>query len=176
MADSRPRSAVPFTLLYHLLPDVARAETRSLLLPGPDGVPRDGVAFMEMFCDERACDCRRALFRVAPSHDPNRVLATISYGWEPDSFYREWAGYPLDDDDLDELRGPSLMRLAPQSDRADEMLELCRELLRDDAYRERVIRHYALFRAIVDGAAAKPSRKKPYARWVSPSRSRRKRK
>lgn len=163
---------MPFLLLYELLPDVARAETRSLLLPRPDGTLGDGFTFMEMFCNEPGCDCRRVIVRVALTNDLNRVLANISYGWEPDSFYRKWASFPLDDDDLAELRGPGLMRLNPQSEHADEMLSLFQELLEDNAYRERIVRHYGMFREIIDRKATKPS--KVFSGWRSSSRKQRK--
>lgn len=169
---------MPFALLYDLLPDVAKAETRSLLLPRPDGTPGDGFAFMEMFCDEPGCDCRRVIVRVAPTNDPKRVLANISYGWEPDSFYRKWAGFPLDQDDLEELRGPGLMRLNAQSEQADEMLSRFRDLLEDDAYRERIVRHYRMFREVVDAGrgAAGTKPRGLFSGWRSPSSKRRKKK
>lgn len=175
---SHKDGAVPFAPLYNLLPDVAKAETRLLLLRRPDGTPGDGYAFMEMFCDDRGCDCRRVVVRVAPTDDPTRALAQISYGWEPESFYRKWASFPLDDDDIEELRGPALMRLNPQSEHADEMLSLFRDLLEDDAYRARIVRHYRMFREIVDaGNGVSPTTPRVlFPGWRSPSRKGRKRK
>jgi hypothetical protein len=134
---------VPFARLVDLLPDVARAETRSVILPASAGKPAEQFLFSEMYCDEPGCDCRRVVFQVVPAKEPRSVLAMISYGWEPDGFYREWAGFPLSDDDLDELRGPGLMRLNPQSERAEEMLDLCRIVLDDRGFRERILRHTA---------------------------------
>ena len=161
---------MPFALLYSLLPEVAKAETRCVL----DREHNAGIAFREMFCDEPGCDCRRVLFQVTPVDDGDNVLATISYGWEPDSFYREWAGFPLEDHDLEELRGPGLMRTTPQSEHAHDVLDICRELLTDDAYRERIVRHYRMFRRIVESGGAR--RRRVFPGWHSMSSKHRKRK
>ena len=57
---------MPFVPLYALFPEVAERETRVLTVPpGTDiGLPPAEYSFIEMFCDEKACDCRRAFFTV----------------------------------------------------------------------------------------------------------------
>jgi hypothetical protein len=166
---------VPFARLHVLLPEVARTETRSLIVSASAGRPSEHFAFFEMYCDEPGCDCRRVVFQVISTTDPSQIAATISWGWEPDGFYRAWAGFPLSADDLEELRGPGLMRLNPQSSRAQEMLVLCRSLLADAAYRERIVRHYRLFRELIDGGqSAAPARPREMpVRWRGTSRKRR---
>ena len=47
---------MPFAPLYELLPGVARAETRSITVVSGDGLPRGSYAFVEMFCNDEACD------------------------------------------------------------------------------------------------------------------------
>lgn len=169
---------MPFARLHSLLPEVAEKETRSLWIPGADGAPAEGFAFVEMFCNEPGCDCRRVVLQVHAAGDPSLLLAQISYGWEPASFYRAWANFPLSKEDLEELKGPGLMRLAMQSDRADEMLILSRTLLADERYVARLVHHYGLFREVVDGphgvAGAKPLGLT--SGWRSPSTKRRKKK
>jgi hypothetical protein len=53
---------------------------------------------------------------------------------------------------IDDLQGPVLNLASPQSKQAPAILELIRTVvLQDEAYIERVKRHYALFRERVDG-------------------------
>ena len=68
--------------------------------------------FVEMFCNDERCDCRGAFIQVlvdvSPRLGDNRPLATISFGWEDESFYRKWASFPLSNEELAELKGPAL--------------------------------------------------------------------
>ena len=78
---------------------------------------------------------------------------------ESPAFYAEW----LHDDDPDmlaELRGPVLNVGSPQSELADEILELFRKvLMTDERYIARVKRHYQMFRDKVDGRSRRRSRR-----------------
>ena len=74
----------------------------------------------------------------------------FSWGWEPDEFNRKWASFPLSEEDMEELRGPGLVRLTNQSEEADEMLEQFRGMLRDKKYANRIKRHYEEFRAHIE--------------------------
>jgi hypothetical protein len=56
--------------------------------------------------------------------------------WEPESFYREWASFPLSKEDLDELKGPGLMSMAPQSEYAADLLPLVKMALQSELYVE----------------------------------------
>lgn len=154
---------MPFVELRALLPDLARRETRGLVKYDENGQVQDGLYFIEAFCNEPGCDCRRVVFQVYDAHDPSGPIATLSYGWESEEFYRRWASFPLEPEDLEELRGPALMRLTPQSDRAEEALTALQTLLESEPYAKRIVEHYNAFRALI-GA---PARKRG---WVSPSR------
>lgn len=140
---------MPFSSFHSRFPEVAETETRTLRFDEDGGLAKH-IGFLELFCDERACDCRRALIHVSSPELGHVALATLSFGWEPESFYRSWASFPLSDEELHDLKGPALARLAPQSDVADEMLELFTEQLDDAAYVDRIKRHYAMFRETVD--------------------------
>lgn len=108
----------------------------------------DDVLFMELYCEEPGCDCRRTLVRaVTPS---GQELATLTFGWESEAFYRAWAGWELTDFELLDLKGPALQAMQHQSERAPEMLSYFESLLADPAYVERVKRHYRMFREQVD--------------------------
>jgi hypothetical protein len=137
--------------MHARLPEVAESETRTLFLM-KDGEPERAYEFVELFCDERGCDCRRAWIQVF-SDEPNveQPRANISWGWEPAGFYRKWASFHLTADDLAELKGPGLVRMARQSEEAPDILARFREVVLADArYAARIVRHYKAFRALID--------------------------
>jgi hypothetical protein len=165
---------MPFAPFYEHFLEVAREETRSLIVMKPEGrLPAGTYTLTEMFCDEEGCDCRRVVFQVWSDRGrPERpdVVATISFGWEPESFYREWARFPLSKEDLDELKGPGLMRMAPQSEYAAKLLPHVRAALTHEFYVDRIVRHYAMYREVVDArgprtavvrSGPKPGRNEP---------------
>jgi len=145
---------MPFAPFYELFLDLARDETRSLVVMNTKGRPPAGTyTLTELFCDEEGCDCRRVVFQVWSDRGKPElpdIVATVSFGWEPESFYRQWASFPLSREDLDELKGPGLMSMAPQSEYADELLPLVKMALNSELYVERIVRHYAMYREVVD--------------------------
>ena len=152
---------MPYQLFHDLFPDMAGAETRSITVladQAETGLPPGDYAFCEMFCNERGCDCRRVLFYVVASFRKGPE-AVIGWGWEPPEFYAKW----LHDDDprmITELIGPSLNPGSPETELADGILYLARNvLLRDEAYVERIKRHYRHFRTRIDGKSITISRR-----------------
>lgn len=143
---------MPFELLYDRFPEIAKAETRSILvLEKPEGhklAPAD-YGFMEMFCNEQGCDCRRVFFSVISSQT-KAIEAVVTYGWETKDFYRKWLKHGTEED-IAGLQGPELNLGSPRGKYAEGILKLFKDhLLKDRAYIERVKRHYKMFRATVD--------------------------
>ena len=153
---------MPFVPLNELLPELADTETRGITVVNGDALPHGTYVYWEMFCNDENCDCRRVFVQVLP--DPalglhgGGPLATISFGWENESFYRKWASFPLSKEDLQELKGPALASMSPQSRYAPELLAQFKILVRDAAYVERIARHYTAFREVVDGHGPKNKR------------------
>lgn len=113
-------------------------------------LPAGNYSFLEMYCNEPDCDCRRVFFCVV-SEKVKRIEAYITYGWESPRYYRKWLGYD-DPFAISDLKGPALNVGSPQSRLAPALLNLFRDiLLRDEAYIERIKRHYLMFRAKIDG-------------------------
>lgn len=149
-----------------LFPDIAKSETRTLTVSEHSDydLPAAHYTFIEMFCDEPGCDCRRVFFYVVSSlrEGPEAVIA---YGWGSTAFYEKWMG---DDDPLyiEQLKGPVFNLSSPRSGLANAVMELCKnELLNNEEYMERVKRHYQMFRRKIDGKptfkiASTKSRKK----------------
>jgi len=74
---------MPYAMLYQYLPEIAKSETRTvtILHEGDYDLPAGSYGFLEMFCNEPGCDCRRVFFCVV-SEKLNRIEAYIAYGWE----------------------------------------------------------------------------------------------
>ncbi len=142
---------MPFVKFHDLFPEIAERETRTItVLPGqPSELPTGEYGFVEMYCNEPGCDCRRVFFFVLSSTSKN-VEAVVTYGWETPDFYAEW----MNDDDpeiIAELKGPALNLGSPQSRLAPAILNLVKDvLLQDDAYVERIKRYYQMFRNKID--------------------------
>ena len=140
--------------LQTLLPDLAARETRSVIVgPGP-GIPAGEYAFLEFRCEDIACDCRRVFLQVVGRAQPNRVLASINFGWEKEEFYR--AKMPYDPDAPREITRGSLDPLNTQSKYAADFLSLFQEHVLDEPYRIRLKRHYQSFKQAVKKTGSKP--------------------
>ena len=132
---------IPFSKRF---PELGPRETRGVL-PEDDGeFPRGKYAFLESYCEEEDCDCRRVMLTVIEESTPAKVWATISFGW-----------HPPECSPTNELKalgatasGAFLDPLYPQSEHAAEFLDLFEWMItRDPAYVERLKRHYAMFKA-----------------------------
>jgi hypothetical protein len=147
---------MPFIPFHDLCEEVAREETRSIQLSGSavSELPAGQYQFVEMYCNEKNCDCRRVFFTVLASHQ-KAVQAVIAWGWESRAYYAHW----LHDDDpemIAEMQGPVLNVGSPQSKYATEILDLAESLLLSDPmYVDRIKRHYAMFRAKIDSGLTK---------------------
>lgn len=153
---------MPYAPFHELCPEVAERETRTItILPGSNvRLPAAAYQFIEMYCDEPGCDCRRLFFNVMSSATMD-VVAVIAWGWESLGFYRRWLGMN-DPEMIKDLKGPILNLCSPQTVHSGAVLQLAqRLLLTDAAYVERIKRHYAMFREKIDGHQEKPSKEKP---------------
>ena len=144
-----------FTPLQDLLPELAYKEVRIITLVENYGeIPKDSYGLVEAYCDEINCDCRRVMLSVHPLK--RGPIAVIAYGWESKFFYARWYHIDMkkltsqDRRALNELKGPCLNSMSPQSKLAPYFLKLVTEyVLEDQAYVERLKRHYKLFKAEV---------------------------
>lgn len=124
-------------------PKEAAQETRTITVPQGESVPAGTYGYLEFFCADAECDCRRVVMSVV-SKETESVMATLTYGWEGSEFYRNWIH---DDEMARDMVGVSLEPLAPQTEYADFLLSVLREMLsHDKAYRKRIRRHYQMFK------------------------------
>ena len=151
---------MPYVLFHNYFPEVAERETRTItVMPGSGtGLPAGEYGFLEMYCDEQKCDCRRVFFYVVSSSGKH-VEAVVAWGWENTDFYAKWLKY-TDPRAAPELKGPVLNIGSPQGTLAPAILNLVRDVLLCDAdYIERIKRHYQMFRARIDGPGSPGLRK-----------------
>jgi len=138
---------IPF---HSLFPKLAQREVRCVHLGAVPGVtPASGLsageyAFLEFYCEDLECDCRRVFFQVIARHLQDKVLASINCGWEKESFYRK--RLPWDPDAPRQIVRGSLDPMNQQSQFAKELLELFQQSVLDEPYRLRLRRHHQLFR------------------------------
>ena len=129
--------------LVKLLPEIAVEETRTVFLRSHQNIPDGEYAFLELYCDDKNCDCRRVAINVISQNSP-RIWASLSYGWESLDFYHQWSGDV--DDDMDP-RGPYLDPLNPQSSFSEDFLLLFKRVIEDQKYVDRLKTHYQLFKS-----------------------------
>lgn len=144
---------MPFELFHTRFPEIAEKETRVVTVLESNkhsaSLPPGQYAFLEMFCNEPGCDCRRVFFIVTASPGENEE-AVITYGWESAKFYRTWYKQGTSEE-IAMLQGPELNVGSPQGRHADALLELFIDLLLPQSdYIDRIKRHYRLFRSTVD--------------------------
>lgn len=119
----------------HVFWDVAKRDSRAIQTVDGTGSPATFV-FREFYCTEPGCDCRRVVLHI---HwvEAKRVAASINYAFEP-SRRRSEPQISLDP-------------LNPQSEHSSALLTLFIEMLaKDREFRERLHRHYAMWKQVVD--------------------------
>ena len=134
---------------YFFFPDLIEGQTRSVIIRNdPNRVPDGDYVFVEVFCTDKTCDCRRSMLNVEQMDPafPKFRAATISYGWEPMSFYKNWSPL-MPPKMLEEFKGPCLDTHQPQSRHALFFLDFFKSMIATDTtYRNRLKTHYAQFK------------------------------
>jgi hypothetical protein len=145
---------MPMTPFMKRFPEVGARETRSVTVAQRKDLPDGEYGFLELYCDELGCDCRRVMIDVLrPETGWSKIWATIGYGWESLDFYRQWGGAHSDPV---EMKGPYVDVLNPQTEYSSALLNLFRLLLQSPDYVEGLKRHYQMFRDSVDKGRSRP--------------------
>jgi len=169
---------MPYEPFYERFKELALSETRSFTIDeGYPYLPADEYALMEAYCNEEDCDCRRVFFNVV-SRKSMEVMAVVSFGWEDESFYREWFGGGNDKYTrmaTSEMTGLKLNLASPQSNIAPALLAPIHEILQDPAYVERLKRHYQIFKEKVDPKHFRKSGRAKHIDIAKPKSKKRKR-
>ena len=125
---------IPF---HEVFPDVADAETRSIMRMQRDGSGMEEFFFVEMYCPDPECDCRRVTLWVVRAED-GTVAATIGHAFEPPSEHEDpsWRQAVDEQTFLDPLN--------PQSEQAEELLDIFENVVLGPDYQARLERHYQM--------------------------------
>jgi hypothetical protein len=124
--------------------EVAKRESRAIHTFAASG-GQQTFLFREFYCTEPGCDCRRVVLQVEWI-DGKRVAATINYAFEP-SRRRDEPQLFLDP-------------LNPQSPGSNDLLAVFSEMIeKDREYRACLVRHYEIWKQVVDDPAHPDHRK-----------------
>ncbi|CAN5924715.1 hypothetical protein BH11MYX4_BH11MYX4_41650 [soil metagenome] len=124
-----------------LFPDLAKSECRTLQPINDPDLPDATFLFREHYCADRDCDCRRVVLAVWWAERREEV-ASINYSFEP-------ARPPFDDEPQ-----TFLDPLNRQSKLSSALLDQFQRMMANDpGYRERLVRHYEMWKAVVDDPA-----------------------
>jgi hypothetical protein len=151
-----------YTRMYDLLPELAMKETSMIEVGSMNAysIPAGKYGLVEMYCDDKDCDCRRVLIAVM-LEDSGEPLAVISFGWESLDFYTKWFNMGkevpfrkmdyIDRYAVQSMHGVCLNASSRQNEIASALLEMVKaRALTDRFYLSRLKQHYKLFRAKVD--------------------------
>ena len=127
----------PFHLLF---PELADRECRTLRPMNHERLPSRRFLFLEAYCAEPRCDCRRVMLSVI-DEGTRAIAATINHAFEPPG--------PPHGDEPQTFLDP----LNPQSEVAGDLLAQFQSMItHDPTYQARLERHYLAWKAIVDDA------------------------
>ncbi|RPI66489.1 MAG: hypothetical protein EHM38_10065, partial [Geobacteraceae bacterium] len=111
---------MPYEPFIERFGELAWKETRSLSFFKDPRLAGDEFRFIELYCNDENCDCRRVMFDVL-SKNRQKSVAVIAYGWESREFYARW--YKDEDPEIiDQMQGPILNPGSLQSELALALL------------------------------------------------------
>lgn len=132
---------MPMVPFYSKVGERAFKEMRTLIVMPGTSLPAGPYGFVEFYCDEVDCDCRRVLFQVIRPDTGAKVWATINFGWETPAYYRKWSSVA---GMANEMASASLEPFGAQTEHSAELLKLFADYVQPDAeYVARLKQHYA---------------------------------
>lgn len=128
---------MPMSDFFQAFPKLAGSELRNFIVPpGADSpFPEDRYAYVECYCNDKGCDCRRVTIAVFAERQ-RKHIAHINLGF----------------DSGDAMAGPFLDPLNPQAPYAKDLLTAFTDMINaDPAYLARLHRHYVMFKEKCEG-------------------------
>ena len=126
--------------------EVALREFRAMIVQeNARQIPAGEYLFVECYCDDPECDCRRVFIQVYLQPDAKRIVLSLNYGWESPNYYQNYMVWSAKL--ARQIAAGCLDPLSPRPAYAADFLRLFRKHALDEAYKARLKRHYALFKA-----------------------------
>lgn len=107
-------------------------ECRAVHARGHIELPDDEYGFIELYCTDPKCDCKRVMINVIATTS-QKHLATINYGFDPE----------------DDMPGPFLDPLNKQSEYSDIFLLMFEQFIEEPKYLSRIKDHYKKVKALL---------------------------
>jgi hypothetical protein len=120
-------------------------QVRSVRIAQCPQLPDGEYSFIDMYCSDPNCDCRKTMIRVM-HHE--RTVAIINYGWESPAFYEKWMGNIKGADLFSPMNGASIDLSSPNLVNEEGILGLFNALL-NDMWIEKFKHHYKKVKAAV---------------------------
>ena len=117
---------------YQMFPDIGKKATRVLTTFNDPKLGSDTYGFIEVYCVDPDCDCRRVILNVVRQSD-SKHLATVNWAFDKDA----------------EDPRPFLDRLNVQSELSDALLKMVGVTLENKEYVQRLERHYRMVKEAV---------------------------
>jgi hypothetical protein len=118
-------------------------QVRTVGLRKSPHLPDGDYTFVDTYCTDASCDCRRTLIQVLC----NGVhVSTIGFGWESPKFYKNWMGVKSDEDYMPQMHGATVDMSSPNQVSPHSMLAFFNALL-DERWITTIKRNYASVKA-----------------------------
>jgi hypothetical protein len=135
-----------FSSFFEEFPELVEREFRNIFVLDNGAhkyIPPGNYAFLELFCPNIDCDCRKVIINIV-SVNPTKVWAILNYGWESEEYYKLWWGA-----DSQHYRPMSGVTLDPPTKNPlkNEFLAVFQDIIKQDqGYAERLEKHYRMFK------------------------------
>lgn len=103
-------------------------QVRSVRIAQSPQLPDGEYSFIDMYCSDPGCDCRKAMIQVIHN---GRLVAIINYGWESATFYKNWMGHEEDEGGFPSMKGATIDLSSPNLVSEEGILDLFNALLND---------------------------------------------
>ncbi len=152
-----------FSSFFEEFPELVESEFRNIFVLD-NGVhkyiPPGNYAFLELFCPDLDCDCRKVIINIV-SVNPTKAWAALNYAWEPEEYYKTWWGTSHE-----HYRQMSGVTCDPPTKNPlkNEFLAVFQDILKQDKnYAGRLEKHYVMFKERMRDKASKKSITKKFA-------------
>jgi len=113
---------------------------------GVPDLPDDNYRLIDAYCAVPECDCRVAYIFVVGESKPDKLLASINFGWEPIQFYEKYIEAYSPNIGASNLKGPVLIPRVPQSIVAPTLLEVLIPILQKPEIERSIKQRYHRFK------------------------------